>query len=140
MYGTVMVRAYQHHVVQRILAAAAQPVHVVRFAEIPSVQGLGVPSAKLAHAFVQPPQLVDMLSVAPPSLFEQIAAAPSRYTGCFGRDEIRYRIRIAEEDTGLQFLLRQQTGPRLARQVTGVFHKDLVVRRAQPPYGRVTLE
>ena len=55
VYGTVVVRADEQHIVQDVMAAAAKPVYVVRFTEIPSVQGLGVPSAKLAHAPVQLP-------------------------------------------------------------------------------------
>lgn len=55
VYGAVMVRTDEHHIVQRIIAAPAQPVYVVRFTEITSVLGLGVPFAKLAHAFVQHP-------------------------------------------------------------------------------------
>ena len=55
VYGTVVIRADEHHVVQRIIATAAKPVDVVRFTEIVSVQGLGIPSAKLTHAVVQLP-------------------------------------------------------------------------------------
>ena len=48
-----------------------------------------------------------MLRVAPWCLFEQVAAAVIRDAGGFSRDEPGYSIRIPEEDTGLQLLLRQ---------------------------------
>ena len=47
-----------------------------------------------------------MLWVAPWCLFEQIAAAFIRDAGGFSRDVPHYSIRIAEEDTGFQFLFR----------------------------------
>jgi len=37
VYGTVVVRADEDHIVQRIMSAAAKPVYVVRFTEIASV-------------------------------------------------------------------------------------------------------
>lgn len=101
VYGTVVVRAYEQHIVQRIIAAAAQPVYVVRFTEIPLVQGLGVPSAELAHASVQLPQLLDMLWVALWGLLEQVAAALIRDSGGLSCNETANSIAIAEEDTGL---------------------------------------
>ena len=33
VYGAVVIRADEHHVVQRVIAATAQPVYMMRFAE-----------------------------------------------------------------------------------------------------------
>ena len=81
-----------------------------------------------------------MLWVAPWRLFEQVAAAFIRDAGGFSRNETAYRIRISEEDTGLQLLLRQQSSTWLKRQVPSVLYERLVVCRGQPPYGCVTLK
>ena len=40
VYGTVVVRTDEDHIVQRIITAPAQPVYVARLTEIPSVQVL----------------------------------------------------------------------------------------------------
>ena len=70
-----------------------------------------------------------MLRVAPSCLAEQIATALICYAGRLGRNETAYGILIAEEDTGLQLLLRQETSPRLATQAPSVLCKHLVVCR-----------
>lgn len=106
VYGSVVVRADEHHVVQRVVTAAAKPVHVVRFTEVLLVNGLRVPSAKLADAPVKLPQFLHVLRVAPGCLLEQIASALRRDAGGFIPNETAYSIRIAEEDPGLQLFFR----------------------------------
>ena len=137
---TVVIRTDEHQIVQLIIAAAAQPVHVVRFTELPSVHRPRVPSTKLAHACVQLSQLFDMSRVAPSCLVEQIAAALICNAGRLGCDETAYSTLIAEEDTGLQLLLRQEMSPRLERQAPSALRKHLVVCQSQPPDGCVTLK
>lgn len=140
VYGTVVVRADEHHVVQRIVTTAALPVHVVRFTEVALVDGLRVPSAKLADAPVEFSQFFHVLRVAPGCLLEQIASALIRNAGGFFRNKTPNSNRIAEEDPGLQLLFRQQASPRLGRKVPSVFREQLVVFRGQQPHGCVPLK
>ena len=56
-----------------------------------------------------------MLWIAPRRLLVQVAAAFIRDSGGLSGDEIAYSIWVAEVDSGLQLLLRQQASSRLKR-------------------------
>ena len=70
-------------------------MHVVRFTEVSLVNGLRIPSAKLADAPVEFSQFFHVLRVAPGCLLEQIASALRRDAGAFIPNETAYSGRIA---------------------------------------------
>ena len=81
-----------------------------------------------------------MLRVAPRCVLEQVAAALFRDSGGLCGDEAAYSVWIAEVDSGLQLLLRQQASPWLKQYVLGIIHEHPVVCWGQPSYGCVTLK